>query len=136
MGARATFDRIFKWLIIKCNDTLIDKSMKKANFCAVLDIAGFEMFDYNGFEQISINFVNEKLQQFLKRSLTSLRPQISHLRTRSRLNILAKVLQWPKLSPQLTLTLISLLSTTLEQSVTTSLGGWKRIKTLSMTLSL
>merc|ERR1712088_85389 len=62
--ARATFDRIFKWLIIKCNDTLIDKSMKKAIFCAVLDIAGFEMFDYNGFEQISINFVNEKLQQF------------------------------------------------------------------------
>merc|ERR1712060_49056 len=54
--ARATFDRIFKWLIIKCNETLIDKSMKKANFCAVLDIAGFEMFDYNGFEQISINF--------------------------------------------------------------------------------
>ncbi|MCH2314311.1 MAG: hypothetical protein MK411_09975, partial [SAR202 cluster bacterium] len=62
--ARATFDRLFKWLIIKCNDTLIDKSMKKVNFCAVLDIAGFEMFDYNGFEQISINFVNEKLQQF------------------------------------------------------------------------
>merc|ERR1711976_765194 len=62
--ARATFDRIFKWLIIKCNDTLIDKSMKKANFTAVLDIAGFEIFEYNGFEQISINFVNEKLQQF------------------------------------------------------------------------
>merc|ERR1712223_372008 len=62
--ARACFDRIFKWLIIKCNDTLIDKTMKKANFCAVLDIAGFEIFDYNGFEQISINFVNEKLQQF------------------------------------------------------------------------
>merc|ERR1712042_374243 len=62
--ARATFDRIFKWLIIKCNDTLIDKSMKKSNFVAVLDIAGFEIFEYNGFEQISINFVNEKLQQF------------------------------------------------------------------------
>merc|ERR1711937_1088862 len=62
--ARATFDRLFKWLIIKCNDTLIDKSVKKANFVAVLDIAGFEIFEYNGFEQISINFVNEKLQQF------------------------------------------------------------------------
>merc|ERR1712193_378975 len=62
--ARSCFDRIFKWLIIMCNDTLIDKTMKKANFCAVLDIAGFEIFEYNGFEQISINFVNEKLQQF------------------------------------------------------------------------
>merc|ERR1711884_754105 len=62
--ARAIFDRLFKWLIIKCNDTLIDATMKKANFSAVLDIAGFEMFEYNGFEQISINFVNEKLQQF------------------------------------------------------------------------
>merc|ERR1712141_372559 len=62
--ARATFDRLFKWLIVKCNDTLIDKTMKKCNFCAVLDIAGFEIFEYNGFEQISINFVNEKLQQF------------------------------------------------------------------------
>merc|ERR1719367_1827581 len=62
--ARAIFDRLFKWLIIKCNDTLIDATLKKANFCAVLDIAGFEIFEYNGFEQISINFVNEKLQQF------------------------------------------------------------------------
>merc|ERR1712176_1256500 len=62
--ARAIYDRLFKWLIIKCNDTLIDATLKKANFCAVLDIAGFEIFEYNGFEQISINFVNEKLQQF------------------------------------------------------------------------
>merc|ERR1711923_683232 len=62
--ARACFDRLFKWLIEKCNDTLINASLKKANFCAVLDIAGFEIFEYNGFEQISINFVNEKLQQF------------------------------------------------------------------------
>merc|ERR1711988_71953 len=62
--ARAIYDRLFKWLIVKCNSTLIDSTMKKANFVAVLDIAGFEIFEYNGFEQISINFVNEKLQQF------------------------------------------------------------------------
>ena len=62
--ARGTYDRLFKWLIAKCNETLIDPTMKKANFTAVLDIAGFEIFEYNGFEQISINFVNEKLQQF------------------------------------------------------------------------
>ena len=62
--ARAIFDRVFKWLIERCNDTLVDPTLKKNNFCAVLDIAGFEIFEYNGFEQISINFVNEKLQQF------------------------------------------------------------------------
>merc|ERR1739838_1127163 len=67
--ARAIFDRLFKWLIIKCNDTLIDATMKKANFSAVLDIAGFEMFEYNGYEQISINFVNEKLQQFFNHTM-------------------------------------------------------------------
>ena len=62
--ARGTYNRIFMWLITKCNETLIDPHIKKANFTAVLDIAGFEIFEYNGFEQISINFVNEKLQQF------------------------------------------------------------------------
>ena len=62
--ARGIYSRLFNWLILKCNDTLIDPTMKKVNFCAVLDIAGFEIFEYNGFEQISINFVNEKLQQF------------------------------------------------------------------------
>jgi len=62
--ARAIYHRNFLWLIEKCNETLIDPSMKKVNFCAVLDIAGFEIFTFNGYEQISINFVNEKLQQF------------------------------------------------------------------------
>merc|ERR1719495_2309931 len=62
--ARAIFDRVFKWLIEKCNDTLIDASLKKCNFVAVLDIAGFEIFEFNGFEQLCINFCNEKLQQF------------------------------------------------------------------------
>ena len=34
--ARSIFDRVFKWLIEKCNDTLVDPTLKKANFCAVL----------------------------------------------------------------------------------------------------
>jgi len=61
--AKGLFDRLFKWLVKKCNETL-ETGLKRAHFIGVLDIAGFEIFDFNGFEQICINFCNEKLQQF------------------------------------------------------------------------
>nr|XP_027224355.1 myosin heavy chain, muscle-like [Penaeus vannamei] len=61
--AKGLFDRLFKWIVKKCNQTL-ETGMKRAMFIGVLDIAGFEIFDFNGFEQICINFCNEKLQQF------------------------------------------------------------------------
>merc|ERR1711942_86716 len=58
------FGRLFRYLVDLCNRTLIDPTMKKVNFIGVLDIAGFEIFEFNTFEQICINFCNEKLQQF------------------------------------------------------------------------
>ena len=58
------YNRLFLWLVELCNRTLIDPTMKKVNFIGVLDIAGFEIFESNTFEQICINFCNEKLQQF------------------------------------------------------------------------
>merc|ERR1719431_1566607 len=62
--ARGIYERSFRLVVDKCNETLCDPSMKKCSYIGVLDIAGFEIFDYNGFEQICINFCNEKLQQF------------------------------------------------------------------------
>ncbi|XP_024080484.1 myosin heavy chain, muscle isoform X30 [Cimex lectularius] len=61
--SKGMFDRLFKFLVKKCNETL-DTKQKRQHFIGVLDIAGFEIFDFNGFEQLCINFTNEKLQQF------------------------------------------------------------------------
>ena len=57
------FGRLFRYLVDMCNATLIDPTMKKVNFIGVLDIAGFEIFEFNTFEQLCINFVNEKVSK-------------------------------------------------------------------------
>jgi len=70
--ARAIYERTFRITVDKCNETLCDPTMKKITYIGVLDIAGFEIFDYNGFEQICINYVNEKLQQFFNNHMFTL----------------------------------------------------------------
>merc|ERR1719350_644075 len=70
--ARAIYERTFRIVVDKCNETLCDPTMKKVHYIGVLDIAGFEIFDYNGFEQICINYVNEKLQQFFNQHMFTL----------------------------------------------------------------
>merc|ERR1719423_140134 len=66
---RKIYELVFRFMIEKCNDTLIDPTMKKVQYIGCLDIAGFEIFDYNGFEQLCINFCNEKLQQFFNQHM-------------------------------------------------------------------
>ncbi|XP_063809706.1 myosin-15 [Pseudophryne corroboree] len=61
--AKGIYDRMFKWLVVRINKTL-DTKLPRQFFIGVLDIAGFEIFDFNSFEQLCINFTNEKLQQF------------------------------------------------------------------------
>jgi myosin protein heavy chain len=61
---KGVYGRLFHHLINRCNKTLDAKGTDRDFFIGVLDIAGFEIFDFNSFEQIWINFVNEKLQQF------------------------------------------------------------------------
>merc|ERR1740137_266846 len=70
--ARGIYEKSFRLVVEKCNETLCDPSMKKVTYIGVLDIAGFEIFDYNGFEQICINYVNEKLQQFFNQHMFTL----------------------------------------------------------------
>ncbi|CAJ0577863.1 unnamed protein product, partial [Mesorhabditis spiculigera] len=62
--AKGLYNRVFNWLVKKCNLTLDQQGVSRDHFIGVLDIAGFEIFDFNSFEQLWINFVNEKLQQF------------------------------------------------------------------------
>ncbi|XP_076804948.1 myosin-6-like [Clavelina lepadiformis] len=65
MGAlsKGLFGKHFDWLVKLINQTLSTK-LPRSFFIGVLDIAGFEIFDSNSFEQLCINFTNEKLQQF------------------------------------------------------------------------
>merc|ERR1719233_2777139 len=65
---KAIFDKLFQWLVKMCNRTL-DTDLPRSYFCGVLDIAGFEIFDFNTFEQLCINFTNEKLQQFFNHNM-------------------------------------------------------------------
>jgi len=59
---KALYGRMFLWVVDKINQSLRVKPTHK--FLGILDIAGFEIFKFNSFEQLCINFTNERLQQF------------------------------------------------------------------------
>ncbi|KAI1229527.1 Myosin-7, partial [Lamprotornis superbus] len=61
--AKAVYEKMFNWMVVRINNSL-DTKQPRQYFIGVLDIAGFEIFDFNSFEQLCINFTNEKLQQF------------------------------------------------------------------------
>jgi myosin protein heavy chain len=64
--AKGIYERGFGDLVNRINQQL-DRNgmgMDDSKFIGVLDIAGFEIFEQNSFEQLCINYTNEKLQQF------------------------------------------------------------------------
>ncbi|KAH9252192.1 hypothetical protein BASA81_009784 [Batrachochytrium salamandrivorans] len=60
--AKGFYSRMFDWLVNRINQSLHSESTS-GKVIGVLDIFGFEIFDVNSFEQLCINFCNEKLQQ-------------------------------------------------------------------------
>ncbi|NWQ69411.1 MYH3 protein, partial [Neopipo cinnamomea] len=61
--AKSVYEKLFLWMVMRINQQL-DTRLPRQHFIGVLDIAGFEIFEFNSFEQLCINFTNEKLQQF------------------------------------------------------------------------
>eukprot|EP00003_Mantamonas_plastica_P033772 TRINITY_DN989_c1_g2_i5.p1 TRINITY_DN989_c1_g2~~TRINITY_DN989_c1_g2_i5.p1 ORF type:complete len:615 (-),score=246.54 TRINITY_DN989_c1_g2_i5:54-1898(-) len=61
--AKQIYSNIFDWLVEKIDGALSATKGNATKSIGVLDIYGFEIFQMNGFEQLCINYVNEKLQQ-------------------------------------------------------------------------
>ncbi|KAJ3008377.1 hypothetical protein NUW54_g3175 [Trametes sanguinea] len=65
--AKFVYACLFEWLVAIVNESLAGENGEAASraemFIGVLDIYGFEHFKKNSFEQFSINYANEKLQQ-------------------------------------------------------------------------
>ncbi|KAI5799041.1 myosin I MyoA [Geopyxis carbonaria] len=61
--AKALYNNLFEWIIDRVNQAMKTVGGEVETSIGILDIYGFEIFDTNSFEQLCINYVNEKLQQ-------------------------------------------------------------------------
>ncbi|KAF8272860.1 microfilament motor [Lactarius quietus] len=60
--AKAIYNNLFEWIVSRINISMKPRGAI-AQLIGILDIFGFEIFEQNSFEQLCINYVNEKLQQ-------------------------------------------------------------------------
>eukprot|EP00002_Diphylleia_rotans_P005132 TRINITY_DN1421_c0_g1_i1.p1 TRINITY_DN1421_c0_g1~~TRINITY_DN1421_c0_g1_i1.p1 ORF type:complete len:1546 (-),score=390.98 TRINITY_DN1421_c0_g1_i1:282-4919(-) len=61
--AKTLYGNMFDWLVSRINQAMSAPAGTAKSLIGVLDIFGFEIFEKNSFEQLCINFANEKLQQ-------------------------------------------------------------------------
>ncbi|KAF5352449.1 hypothetical protein D9756_005904 [Leucocoprinus leucothites] len=60
--SKAIYNNLFEWIVSRINISMKARGAT-AHVIGILDIFGFEIFEDNSFEQLCINYVNEKLQQ-------------------------------------------------------------------------
>jgi myosin protein heavy chain len=55
--SKSCYERMFKWLVTRINKSLDRSRRAGTSFIGILDIAGFEIFKLNSFEQLCIKLV-------------------------------------------------------------------------------
>ena len=61
---KAVYALVFDWIVSRTNDSIRGNASAEMNSIGLLDVFGFETFEVNSFEQLCINFANERLHQF------------------------------------------------------------------------
>eukprot|EP00035_Acanthoeca_spectabilis_P020591 m.433685 g.433685 ORF g.433685 m.433685 type:complete len:1351 (-) comp17608_c0_seq1:6494-10546(-) len=68
--AKTIYEKLFLWIVQRINASLDQcRGRGSKHLIGILDIAGFEIFEVNSFEQLLINFTNERLQQLFNRRM-------------------------------------------------------------------
>ena len=73
--AKAMYAKLFDFLILRVNDAL-QPPARRGHFIGILDIFGFEIFVQNSFEQLCINYTNEKLQSIFNHHVFTMEEQV------------------------------------------------------------
>lgn len=63
--AKALYENLFIWIVEQLNKKVneVKRPEKNVKVIKMLDIYGFEVFEFNSFEQLCVNYTNEKMHQ-------------------------------------------------------------------------